>query len=491
MKKAFILVLTNFFILTLILLGKPVKAQTTEITGQFLYGLELYVLPERETNPDYTHAIYSATITDTDFITSGLYKNWLEPYLPSGMNGYVYIVDSSHTISNVRLGGGYLEQGQVLSFSYEPYIDMKHYNLNYSIIDRFRLNPVNNILFESSGGNLEYISYYESNDGTIPRIKLIDATTNINDYNRVKEAINGYDVGYQNGYNIGYQNGLNSGYDNGFNDGQNNGYNAGYNEGEYNGYYEGYDIGYERGVQDASSPGYVEIQYYNQLVQLTNSQQTINDVVFSTYEDGKISLSGTATSDTTFTFAYIDVIALHIYYMWGCPDNSTYDNYYIIDNWNGQTATSDGFRGRFSSTNRNVGLRILVKNNILTNGAIFYPQVVDLTLMYGEGNEPDLEQCKNIFRAQYYPYSTGEVLNINYLDGFNDGKSIGYDEGVSYQATQQLTSDGWIKNIFTGIGSFLAIEIIPNVTIGLIVGIPFIISVAWFVIKMARGGGNN
>jgi hypothetical protein len=77
--------------------------------------------------------------------------------------------------------------------------------------------------------------------------------------------------------------------------------------------------------------------------------------------------------------------------------------------------------------------------------------IIDLTTMYGEGHEPTAEQCNELFTLQYYPYNTGELLTINYLDGYNLGKNEGYDEGVSYQATQQLTSDGWIKNIFTGI----------------------------------------
>ena len=498
MKKALILVLTNFFILTLILLGKPVKAQTTEITGQFLYGLQLYVLPEKQITPDYSTAIYSSTIDENDFITSGLYQNWLQPRLPDGINGYIYLVDSTHTIGNVYLGGGYLEQGQTLSYPYEPTIELKHYNAK--LIDIFRLTPVNKYYYEAYGGRLDYIVYYDVNDGSKPRIKLIDATNNENDYNRVKLSIDGYDTGYNSGYSMGYENGQNSGYSTGYQDGQNNGYNAGYNAGQYdfyNEYYQQiYNDGYNAGLGDRQY-GVNTIVNFNQLLSTQTYQNVeINGITFTPDNNGNILLNGTSTANILYHLGGGEQTGGQIFLCYGSPQESNIDNYYIYDNFNGNIVTNSGYIGNFRTSAGQIPLYIRVLEGVTLENVVFKPQLFNLTQIYGQGNEPStIEQFKNDFPSSYYPYTTSQIINIDYENGYitgkNDGFAIGYDDGISYQATQQLTSDGWIKNIFTGIGSFLAIEIIPNVTIGLIVGLPFIISVAWFVIKMARGGGNT
>lgn len=55
-------------------------------------------------------------------------------------------------------------------------------------------------------------------------------------------------------------------------------------------------------------------------------------------------------------------------------------------------------------------------------------QFIDLTLMFGSGNEPSLEGCKKIFSAEYYPYDAGTiksfpVKNVKSLKA--DGTEIG------------------------------------------------------------------
>lgn len=507
MKKAIILILTNFFILTLILLGKPAKAQTTTITGQFLYGLELYVLPEKQINPDYSTAIYSSTIDENDFITSGLYENWLQPRLPDGINGYIYLVDSSHTIGNVYIGGGYLEQGQTLSYPYEPSIELKHYDSQ--LIDIFVLNPVNKYYYEAYGGRLDYIVYQETNDGTKPRVKLIDATTNENDYNRVKLSINGYDTGYNAGYSIGYNNGQTTGYENGFQDGQNNGYNAGYNAGQYdfyNEYYQQiYDDGYNAGL-GARQLGVNTVLNFNQLIQngnfINNENWQFYGVSYS-ISDNILSFTATGQSGGILSNS-MTFISSHKYLALIDIKTTAQNNAVVVRI--GFTSTpiyispSVNFNTRTIFFETDSGSKRLEIYDVRASNwdlvQITNVMVFDLTQIYGIGNEPTtINEFKSDFPSNYYPYTTSELLNIDYqngyITGYDDGYPVGYDDGKSYQATQQLTSDGWITNIFTGISAFLGIEILPGVSIGLIVGIPFIITVAWFVLKMARGGSSE
>lgn len=53
--------------------------------------------------------------------------------------------------------------------------------------------------------------------------------------------------------------------------------------------------------------------------------------------------------------------------------------------------------------------------------------IIDLTLMFGSGNEPDLEECRSLFTSDYYLYSLGTPLTMNgvesYSKGYNDALS--------------------------------------------------------------------
>nr|WP_304257844.1 hypothetical protein [Phascolarctobacterium succinatutens] len=43
----------------------------------------------------------------------------------------------------------------------------------------------------------------------------------------------------------------------------------------------------------------------------------------------------------------------------------------------------------------------------------FYPQLIDLTQMFGAGNEPTLEQCREIFASESYPYNAGTLTSAD------------------------------------------------------------------------------
>ncbi len=66
----------------------------------------------------------------------------------------------------------------------------------------------------------------------------------------------------------------------------------------------------------------------------------------------------------------------------------------------------------------------VVDNLSLTNF-----NIIDLTLMFGTGNEPNLEQCKEYFTAQYYPYNEGTQIpySKSYLHGYQEGAQSVYE----------------------------------------------------------------
>lgn len=83
--------------------------------------------------------------------------------------------------------------------------------------------------------------------------------------------------------------------------------------------------------------------------------------------------------------------------------------------------------------------------------------------------------------SQYGLYSSAQYTAYG-LQQYNNGLAIGRE-------TPYKTGD-WFMTIFRSIGDVLAIEIFPGLSIGLIVMIPLSISLAWFIIRTLRGGGN-
>ena len=79
-----------------------------------------------------------------------------------------------------------------------------------------------------------------------------------------------------------------------------------------------------------------------------------------------------------------------------------------------------------------------------------------------------------------------EGQRIGYADGYADGTADGYNEGLSAQIDTT-----WLTGLFNSVDAFLNIHIFPNITFGVLLGIPFVISVAWFIIRMFRGGGGD
>lgn len=87
--------------------------------------------------------------------------------------------------------------------------------------------------------------------------------------------------------------------------------------------------------------------------------------------------------------------------------------------------------------------------------------------------------------------------SVYYMTDYDDAKAKGYqngyDDGVS--DTAAVTKDGafdWVGSLLSNTaGKFLGIELWPGVTIGLLVGIPFAITLVAFVVGLLQGRKND
>lgn len=149
--------------------------------------------------------------------------------------------------------------------------------------------------------------------------------------------------------------------------------------------------------------------------------KTINGVTFTNNGDGTITVNGTATADVKYGYAFLpnsqdggggglDIISKFLYI--GCPaggSNSTYgiyngwhtDNYQDIGSGVFTDTTHDKFGG-FYRFSYNIGIR----KGYTANNLVFKPMCIDLTEMYGAGNEPaTVAEFKAKFPNEMYDYS--------------------------------------------------------------------------------------
>lgn len=85
----------------------------------------------------------------------------------------------------------------------------------------------------------------------------------------------------------------------------------------------------------------------------------------------------------------------------------------------------------------------------------------------------------------YYMTDWDEAIEIGYNDGYNDGVR-------DASAVTKAGAFDWIGKLLSNTaGKFLAIELWPGVSIGVLVGIPFAITLVAFVVGLLQGRGKN
>lgn len=160
------------------------------------------------------------------------------------------------------------------------------------------------------------------------------------------------------------------------------------------------------GTINANWFGWVENQ---QLAISNTSSQTTNGITFTNNNDGSITISGLATADTTIIIRGTTPAQTHKYLLKGCKGGSS-STYYLYDaNYVNSKDTGNGVIYTYGySWTSNISLKILNGTNIVAP-VTFYPQLIDLTLAFGSGNEPtniNDPRIQYILNQGYIPTNT-------------------------------------------------------------------------------------
>lgn len=168
------------------------------------------------------------------------------------------------------------------------------------------------------------------------------------------------------------------------------------------------------------------------------STETKNDFTLTNNGDGSYTIDGTASANSYFG-ASINFIQGHKYLLKGCPANGGWGSpdKYMIDTSSGIGRDyGEGIIGvAIYGGTRYIGFYV-GNGQTFTNYKII-PQLFDLTLMFGAGNEPTtVVEFNRLFPLPYYEYNAGELLS---------SKSNGY-KIVGYNAWDEQWEQGIINN---------------------------------------------
>lgn len=143
-----------------------------------------------------------------------------------------------------------------------------------------------------------------------------------------------------------------------------------------------------------------EVVNFNQLIEVPIGATGVFATVDVTNNlNGSITINGTATSNNSgfligsFTFDSGDILLV-----------KTYDNIIVTNNIDWRHTYGSY---RITTTSNVLELSLWLEQNVTYNSVVFYPQLVNLTEMFGSGNEPTAEQFNTWYPNDYYEYNTG------------------------------------------------------------------------------------
>ena len=183
---------------------------------------------------------------------------------------------------------------------------------------------------------------------------------------------------------------------------------------------------------------------FNQVVNLNNFRPnyTVNGVTFTKLDNGKFVANGTATGgDAYFSDSFIPIKG-HVYLEKSCPKGGSAETYRSYITGSGVVMDTNYGSGVIAPINVDTRVYIvplMVKSGATVNNLVVYPQIYDLTAMFGSGNEPtSVEEFEKIFPAAYYPYNAGEIVSAGVTE-----VAVGDTTHTIPETIKSLPGYGW------------------------------------------------
>lgn len=171
---------------------------------------------------------------------------------------------------------------------------------------------------------------------------------------------------------------------------------------------------------------------FNQIVNPNNFRPsyTVNGVTITRVDGYKFVANGTATGgDAYFSDSFVPIKG-HVYLEKSCPKGGsaeTYRSYITGSNVVMDTNYGSGVIAPLNVDTRVYIVPLMVKSGATVNNLVVYPQIYDLTAMFGSGNEPStVEEFEAMFPNDYYQYNAGEIISAGTESVIEQGANLYY-----------------------------------------------------------------
>ncbi len=140
------------------------------------------------------------------------------------------------------------------------------------------------------------------------------------------------------------------------------------------------------------------------------SPYTRSGITFTNNGNGSITLNGTATADSYVILQPISKSIAGAVYLLGSEQNTLE---YGVTNGLVLRADKWTYDPGVGATGAHTNYTLMVKNGATVNNVTIFPQIYNLTAMYGAGNEPKtLADFRKDFPESYYPYNSIHTKNL-------------------------------------------------------------------------------
>ncbi len=189
---------------------------------------------------------------------------------------------------------------------------------------------------------------------------------------------------------------------------------------------------------------------WNQLINPTATTKTLNGVTMTNNSDGSFTFNGEATADCRFVIYEREPLeAGHKILIKGCPKGGSIDTYYLTDGWTSVPKdTGEGYLYDYTKATWQTGFRLdmLIKSGTKIDNLVVRPQLFDLTLMFGEGNEPiTADEFNKIFPEVFYEYNEGKVISakLSKIESYDSNNilldSVSIGEKIELRSTNDIS----------------------------------------------------
>lgn len=165
---------------------------------------------------------------------------------------------------------------------------------------------------------------------------------------------------------------------------------------------------------------------WNQLINKDNfpNSKVINGITVTNNTDGSITLNGTSEKSTTIIADSVKTQIGHVFLFKGCPSGGGKGTYAQTIAGSIASDYGNGRTWKNETTYSELSIRIDIGSGVTLENKTFIPQLIDLTLMFGAGNEPSsVEEIKSMFPDDYYPYDAGTLLSAPVNDIVSEDNS--------------------------------------------------------------------